>query len=700
MRFYVIVSSFLILIFTISSIIAVLSRRGAGRIHVAFTLFAASVLLWCTPYLCWQLSTEAVDALRWCRWLVPGSILIPITYLNFVGTLTGNLSGRLLWACAGVALALLATSQTALIVARVEPRGGFDHWPVPGPAFAAYLLNFLVVTGIAFRLLLKRYQACSMQGRNQLKYLIGGTAIGFLGGSTNFFLWLNIPVPPIGQGLGIFYILGIGYSVIKFRLMEFNSMVVRVSGFLVALAVVAMGGALVTTWLWGVVKPRPSSPHLFDWWAMLMLAMLFIFPVMVWVVRRVENFVESRLVTRSNDYRSQLREVSAAIFNADDEGAIFRTTVWSLHSILRLQEVALFCRNEFEQRFVLREQIGLNLTDAAGVDAMLDLLNSHFEHRNDAASIEEILFENPGQGARDTAVFALDDLAVPIRAGGFLLGFVIIGLRNNRQIYSAIDVAVLEGIAFQLGLAIRARQLERQANQSEKLIALGTLAAGLAHEIRNPLVSIRTFSELIEEQGADSEFRWEFRGVVGRDVKRIGSIIDHVAAFAENSQVKRAAVHLAEVIAGVHDIARPEFIRSRVKLTVKETEVPPVKANYGQLIQVFLNIFQNAIQAMEDQPDSRIDVSFQLVEAGLGKRAVQVTISDNGPGIDDSVRTRIFDPFVTTKATGEAGKRRGMGLGLAIVKRIVDGHGGTIDVTSQPGKGTSFYVQFPCAEFS
>jgi two-component system nitrogen regulation sensor histidine kinase GlnL len=229
---------------------------------------------------------------------------------------------------------------------------------------------------------------------------------------------------------------------------------------------------------------------------------------------------------------------------------------------------------------------------------------------------------------------------------------------------------------------------------------LGTLAAGLAHELRNPLVSIRTFSALIEEQGSDAEFRREFRGVVERDVKRIGSIIDHVAAFAENSQVKFAPVQIDDVISGVHDIARPEFTRANVTLAVKPAFMPAVRANYGQLIQVFLNLFQNAIQAMEGRENSRIEVAF---ESGLpvgGKRTVRVTVSDNGPGIDLSVRERIFDPFVTTKATGEPGARRGMGLGLSIVKRIVDGHGGMIDVVSEPGRGTSFFVSLPCAELS
>jgi two-component system nitrogen regulation sensor histidine kinase GlnL len=701
-RSYVIISSVLILIFTVCSIIAVMSRRGVGRLHLLFTSFATSVLLWCIPYLCWQLSTNEADALKWCRMLVAGSILIPVAYAHFVNRLTESESGRVLRACDLIALALLVCSQSPLIVSTVEARGGFDYWPVAGPVFLPYLSFFIGVTCFCFRLLLNHYKRSSKQGKNQLKYLIWGTAAGYVGGSTNFFLWLNIPIPPIGQGLCIFYIVGIGYSIIKFRLMEFNSMVVRVGGFLVGSTGMAFVGAVITQWMWQVLNPQAASPSLYSWWTMLTFVVLFIFPVLLFLLRRFDGFVENRVLTRASGYRAELREVAGGLFNLDEEGTIFRKTVSSLQRILRLKKVALFCRNELDERFILREQVGLRLNDAGSeetVKSALAFLRAQFEHRNDAASIEELRDKSLYSNEAIDSLFDRDDLAVPIRAGGVLLGFIIIGLRNNREIYSALDVAILEGIAFQLGLAIRARQLERQANQSEKLIALGTLAAGLAHEIRNPLVSIRTFSSLIEEQGGDPEFRREFHGVVERDVNRIGSIIDHVAAFAENSQVKFAPVQLSEVINGVYDIARPEFTRGHVRLEVTPANIPDVPANYGQLVQVFLNLFQNAIQAMDGRPDSCIKISFQPVTPERGKRAVLVTIADNGPGIDETVRARIFDPFVTTKSTGDGGKNRGMGLGLAIVKRIVDGHGGSINVSSQPGRGTTFFVQLPCVKF-
>jgi two-component system nitrogen regulation sensor histidine kinase GlnL len=245
-------------------------------------------------------------------------------------------------------------------------------------------------------------------------------------------------------------------------------------------------------------------------------------------------------------------------------------------------------------------------------------------------------------------------------------------------------------------LTLRARQLERQANQSEKLISLGTLAAGLAHELRNPLVSIQTFSALLRERGHEPEFQQEFGAIMQRDVGRIASIVENVAAFAENSTVPFTPIKIEEVIAGVAEIARPELLRTGVQLQVdKKSDLPPVHGNYSQLLQVFLNLLQNAIHALEGRADGRITVAVTVRVENVRKPMLYITVADNGPGIDPALLLRVFEPFTTTKSTGDQHSRRGMGLGLAIVRRIIQYHQGAIEVTSELGKGTTFHVHLP-----
>jgi two-component system nitrogen regulation sensor histidine kinase GlnL len=283
---------------------------------------------------------------------------------------------------------------------------------------------------------------------------------------------------------------------------------------------------------------------------------------------------------------------------------------------------------------------------------------------------------------------------VPVIGDTLFYGFISLGARADHALYNDVDVSLLDAIGLQIGLNLRARQLERRASQTEKLISLGTLAAGLAHELRNPLVSIQTFSALLKERGTDLDFQHEFSAVVQRDVNRIASIVENVAAFAESNRVQMSVVNLSEVLTAVAEIVRPELQRTGIVFELPVSEAPRVTANYSQLLQVFLNLAQNAMQAMEGQPDGRLTIAFEAQLRPL-QPLLCVSLTDNGPGIEPTILPYLFDPFTTTKATGVRHGKHGMGLGLAIVKRIVQHHHGEINVTSTPGQGTTFRVYLP-----
>jgi len=282
----------------------------------------------------------------------------------------------------------------------------------------------------------------------------------------------------------------------------------------------------------------------------------------------------------------------------------------------------------------------------------------------------------------------------PIASDDFLSGILLLGIREDGERYTEAELTLLESTGLQIAVTLRARQLERRASQTEKLISLGTLAAGLAHELRNPLVSIQTFSALLKERGTELDFQQEFSAVVQRDVNRIASIVENVAAFAESNKVQMTAVNLSEVLAAAAEIVRPELLRAEVELVLPAAEAPRVTANYSQLLQVFLNLMQNAVQAMEGRTGSRFVVSFELRPDGP-QPLICVTLVDNGPGIEPAMLAHIFEPFTTTKSMGVRRGKHGMGLGLAIVKRIVQHHHGEINVTSTVGEGTTFRVYLP-----
>ena len=230
------------------------------------------------------------------------------------------------------------------------------------------------------------------------------------------------------------------------------------------------------------------------------------------------------------------------------------------------------------------------------------------------------------------------------------------------------------------------KALERQLMHAEKLASVGILAAGVAHEIGNPLSAISGYAQLMDHEKAAAEDR-EFARAIGEEADRINKIIRDLLDYSRPSPHRGQAV---EVNLAVESVLNMFFTQKRLKSSrleiVRELApgLPPVMMDRDQLQQVVLNMVMNAAQAMEEK-GGRLTIS-----TGRHKGLVQVVFSDNGPGIDPQNLPLLFDPFFTTKPVG-----KGTGLGLAICHRIVNQAGGRIKVESGPGRGTDFTVWLP-----
>ena len=240
-------------------------------------------------------------------------------------------------------------------------------------------------------------------------------------------------------------------------------------------------------------------------------------------------------------------------------------------------------------------------------------------------------------------------------------------------------------------LAETNRQLEQaqaEARRSERLAALGQLSAGLAHEIRNPLGVIRGSAEMLNEklQGAN-ELARELAGYILSEVNRLGALVTDFLGFARPLRPELhptdITVLLDRVLKNVADTwsGKPvEVVRDYQK------NLPSVPLDESLCEQAFFNLVQNAYQAM-DETGGAIRVAARIIRHE-GPDELEVRFTDNGPGVPETLREEIFNPFVTTKKTG-------VGLGLSIVSKIVDGHHGSIHLKNAPGGGAEFTLFFP-----
>jgi signal transduction histidine kinase/MFS family permease len=233
----------------------------------------------------------------------------------------------------------------------------------------------------------------------------------------------------------------------------------------------------------------------------------------------------------------------------------------------------------------------------------------------------------------------------------------------------------------------RLKELEREKQRAERLASFGALAAGVAHEIKNPLVAIRTFAELLPERFNEVDFREDFSKVVIKEISRIDDLVGRLRGIAATAPQQVGAVDLRDPITETITLLRGQLEQTRTSVTRDfQDPAPYVTIEESQLKQLFLNLFLNAIEAMGTGGTLTVRITRKHTQ---GQPLIVVDVSDTGPGISDAVAANIFDPFFTTKAQGS-------GLGLTICRGITDAHRGTIRAERNPdGPGTTIIVELP-----
>jgi signal transduction histidine kinase len=228
----------------------------------------------------------------------------------------------------------------------------------------------------------------------------------------------------------------------------------------------------------------------------------------------------------------------------------------------------------------------------------------------------------------------------------------------------------------------RMERLEHEVRQADKLKAISTLAAGMAHEIKNPLTSLKTFAAYLSEKSDDPAFQQKFQRVVAQEVDKIDQIVRRVLEFAKPASPQLKPVRVSQLLDETLDFLSNEAVRRRVEVRRSYASGDAIQADPQQLRQVFLNLFLNSFEAMNGS-GGRVSVS----TAKDGGR-LAVVIEDSGHGIPKEHLQRVFDPFFTTKQDGT-------GLGLSIVQGIIAEHRGTISFDSEPNRGTTCTLTFP-----
>lgn len=667
--------------------------RGRRAVHWLFAAFAADVALWYAS----QSLAGFFSADLWERVTGVLTVLLPQfaihLFQNVVPMEVRSTSTRLARFAAIVGIPVLALAVS----------------PYHDRAFAlgaVYTYVFGLLAAALITLARRGQRSTSRAVRDRVRFLVVVGAAATTFSLADFLSYLGVHIPPIGAVLAIVFLFVLAESLTRPRLADIYEMAGRL---LVSTALAFCLAGIF--YLFVMVIGGFDTMYLNAVLAAIVFLVLFE-PLQTEVETRIHQFFFRERYDLETSV-AELRRVLAHVLEIDE---MVGTLMQGLERSRRVTTAALYLRDQDGDGYDLAGSIGAAVPkriETAGTSPLLDRLE-----KQAGLSLEEL--------AREASK---DDAAVLAAAGtlGALRSSVVLSIRSEeepsvgllfvvddrvRDAFTPEEITLLETVGAQLGVVIANSRVYSRMKERDRLAALGSMAAGLAHEVKNPLGAIKGAAQLLEEgapAGADDPTAREFVGIILEEVERldrvVGSFLDYARPHAGNpvpldlnAAVRRTVQIIQSQItdgaSDVHlDLAEP----------LSRAKIDPEKFR-----QVLMNLVQNAIQAIDGQ--GKVTVTTQMRRGGrlrvppadgglpASRRSltdeveqVEVSVRDTGPGISPKVLRNLFVPFFTTKTEGT-------GLGLAISQSIVQNAGGTIEVHSQPGAGTTFTIVLPAAE--
>ena len=631
-------------------------------------------------------------ALALARFFRVGSFFVPPAILHLIIALRPQRPrfwNRVLAIDYAMATIFIVANACDLYIADIE-RFAWGYHSVPTAFYNGYgvyaLLNFagaLLVIAYTYR------TSTEPRTRLQLKFWLLGALVALPLGLTNLFPVYGIPVYPLGN-LGNAAWAGItAYAIVRHRLMDIDLVITKGIAYSAVSFAVLVPACVIMLWV-----QRASFGEIHAGMSATAVALFLIVGLLFPVLRtRAESRIERSLFPRRFGHRAALAAFTRSIVRILDQDRLLRELGSTLASTLEIESLAIAIGGQHEP-LTVRYALGTPIEqqqfprDGAFVQSLTRykqaVLRSELEssHEIEESTIAAEVYRRNGW-----------ELCLPLALGGKMSGFIGLGRKRNLAAFYIDDVELLETLAAEAAVALENARLYEELRRSQDIIrradrlsALGTLAAGIAHEVRNPLVSIQTFFQLAPQRMGDQEFFTSFLSMTAEEVKRISNLINELLSFARSSTPSLRAVNLNELAERVITLLEPEARKHKLTLSCAlSANTPLISADGDQIKQVLINLVLNAIQATA--PGGHVSISTRSVDHHTGAFG-QLEVHDTGAGIPQERLEHIFDPFFTTKA-------KGPGLGLAIAHQIITEHGGSIRVESREGHGSSFFVNLP-----
>jgi len=688
------------LLFALGLRIVLKNPRAAA--NVTFGLLCSGACVWLFGVFLQYSTSDAQEALVWGKVSHAGVVFIPALAYHFsVSLLPSQAMNKVVPALYVVSTAFSLLLPTDYLIDG-QYRYAWAYYTKAGPLHPAFLMYFFLASVLTLRQLWLGYQRLKptpqMEG-TRIGFVFGAFAIGYIA-AIDFAQNYGASYYPVGSVFVSLWALVATYGLLKYPLSQVPLLTKqRVLPYVKALAF-TLGFYLVILLL--VRAFTDTMQYLLA--GIVVATSLVLAEVLATLQKRMEKAVERALFRKRYDAYETLTNFSKRLVENLDLRSLTEEIVHTLVKVIGIETASLYLLDKEKNLYIQSSSYGAlsNGTNSLRLRAGEGLANHLLYYQSILVREEfEHQIRPPATSSIIGALRMMEaEVCIPLVNKDRLLGFCNLGRRIGDAMYSGEDLNLLTMLAQNAAIALDNAMLYEDLKRSQilmrrtdRLRSLETIAGGFAHEIRNPLTSIKTFVQLAPERKDDPEFVGHFSQVVSDDVARIERLIQEILDYARYMEPRFMEEDLNEVVASC--LYFVEVKADGKSITIEKEfapDLPRVMLDRQQIKQVLLNLFLNAMDAIGDA-GGRLTVRTQKLLKTAGGTWVQAEVTDTGIGISEANLQHIFDPFYTSKH--ESGEREGTGLGLTIVHQIVQEHRGYIEVESELGRGTSFFVNLP-----
>ena len=677
------------------------SEKQPNPVNKSFATMLLCVSLWNVEWAGLLLSPNAEFAHIWGGIFRIPVLFIPPTFLHFAFLFINpqGFSRRtkgILMIFYGLSGFLAAISSTHYFIEDliVYPWGySFKG----GPLYYLYLFQFIIAILIAFFYMGQGYTHADSYHRQRLKYFFLAVGVSFTLGSLNFLPVFGLRVYPLGSVVVSIGLLIAVYSVVQHRLMDLSLFMAKGLAYIFSIFILGVPAMFIIIFLEKYFYQQADLSF-----SLLLLVVGFAAALSFQKVKeRMDRTMQQIIVKDKYYYHRVLENFSKRLVTMVDLNRLLHMLAETVERSMGVSRISIFLYNPEKEIFrsaLARGSSENNLGDTSFKSGDPCI---HWLQEKKEAVVRAEIERNPRRREEkeflDMMTGLQAEVCLPLIYMDRLIGFINLGHKSQEEMYYREDLDLLNTLANQLAIAIENANLYENLKKSQnimrradRLASLGTLISSLAHEIRNPLVSIKTFTQLLPERLEDEEFRNYFLKVASGEIDRLTTLINELLGFARPSEPNLCGEDVNALIEKMEFLIITEARKKNITISKNfSPHLPLVMVDAEQIKQVLLNVLLNAVQAIPGEGQIWVETRVvQVLREETSERFVQIEVRDTGVGIPKENLDRVFDPFFSTRPDGS-------GLGLAISYQIIHEHGGFIDLESEVDKGTSFRVHLP-----